>query len=115
MKKYILIFVFIPILGFSQNLPDYSKSDPDNIINSVDTTKISDDEALKGLSAAWNDLVKTLEKIKDTEPYKKIINSETYKGLEKDAKHLEKVVDKNVNKFLDKTETGKGLKKDLKK
>ena len=93
----------------AQDLPDYSQSDPDNIVNS---------EYDSIPSPTWVELNQEfkaiLDTIKNKAAYKKAEESNTVSGMKKDYDSLfYKFINSTFVRWIENTETVKGIKQDI--
>jgi len=114
-KSIILLIFSVVLLIFSdcvaQDLPDYSQSDPDIIVNTkYDSTQ----------TPTWEELGERFKTIIDSitnkPAYKTATESNTTKGLKKDSDSLlDWFFNSTFVKSIENTETVKGIKKDMEK
>lgn len=112
--KVFLVILLLSIISMcvrGQDLPDYSQSDPDNIVNNeYDTSQ----------TPTWEELGERFSVILDTlmskPAYKTVEESNTLDGLKKDFDTLvDKIKNSKFVKSIEETETVKGIKKDMEK
>ena len=115
-KTLLLAFLLMILCASAQDFTDYSKSDPDNIVNSIDTTIPTLKESIESLKESKKKFEYIYETTKNVDEYKAVEESNTVDGIKKDSNSfVEWFINTSFVKWVLGTETAKGIKKDMNK